>query len=370
MSKKLFDVAIVGGGISGISTALRLQSNKLKTVIFESDKKLGGCAGYFERNGFYFDVGTTAFVDFEETGLGGKFLKDVGIPAIEGNILHGYKMHLPDTELNLYKDQSLFIKERERVFGKSKNLDDFWNLLDELYNVFWEASRKGIKLPIQSITEIKNNIDILGKNNLYLTKYIYWTVDDALTKFKLWENKPLVGMLRCLVEDTLQCNDLSKAPLINASLGITIRVAGLLRPNKGSKGIFDALEKRYLELGGEIFVQTKITKVDKQNNVFTLDSQNHQFYSKIFLSAIPITNTKKLFEKSSLNDKINSNKKLSKFIEKNKKKIGGGVVMFLGVPEEELIREEKIDNHNIDFTYHQLLIDYDKKLGNGKFQKI
>ncbi len=47
-----------------------------------------------------------------------------------------------------------------------------------------------------------------------------------------------IGMLRCLVEDTVHCNDLRKAPLINSALGITIRNAGLTRPRGINYSIF------------------------------------------------------------------------------------------------------------------------------------
>src|SRR5690348_10041034 len=92
-----FDVSIIGGGIGGFSTAARLQSRGLKTCVIEAHSTLGGSAGYYERNGFSFDVGATTFVDFEHGGVGHDLLQEIGLQSIpNAEVLQGYKMHLPN----------------------------------------------------------------------------------------------------------------------------------------------------------------------------------------------------------------------------------------------------------------------------------
>jgi phytoene dehydrogenase-like protein len=53
----MYDVAVLGGGLSGMATAARLQAAGLATVVLESHGQPGGCAGFFRRKGFAFDVG-------------------------------------------------------------------------------------------------------------------------------------------------------------------------------------------------------------------------------------------------------------------------------------------------------------------------
>jgi phytoene dehydrogenase-like protein len=57
-------IAIVGGGLSGMATALLLQSNGFSTILLEAHTQLGGCSGFYPRNGFSFDVGATTLVNF------------------------------------------------------------------------------------------------------------------------------------------------------------------------------------------------------------------------------------------------------------------------------------------------------------------
>jgi phytoene dehydrogenase-like protein len=64
----MYDVAIIGGGIGGMATAARLQAAGLATGVFEAHGQPGGCAGFFRRRGFAFDVGATTLVDFRPGG--------------------------------------------------------------------------------------------------------------------------------------------------------------------------------------------------------------------------------------------------------------------------------------------------------------
>jgi phytoene dehydrogenase-like protein len=85
----MYDAAIIGGGIAGVATAMRLQARGLATVVFEAHGQPGGCAGFFRKKGFAFDVGATTLVDFGPGGVGGELLESVGMMTIEGEELPG-----------------------------------------------------------------------------------------------------------------------------------------------------------------------------------------------------------------------------------------------------------------------------------------
>ena len=112
-----YDVAIIGAGIAGFSTAARLQSAGLSTIVFESHGQPGGCAGFFRRCGFSFDVGATTLVDFEPGGVGGEMLEEIGMDPVRGEALPGYIAWLPDRCVTLHRDRRLWEIERLRAFG-------------------------------------------------------------------------------------------------------------------------------------------------------------------------------------------------------------------------------------------------------------
>jgi phytoene desaturase len=52
-------VAVIGGGLGGLSSAISLASSGFKVKIFEKNDKLGGKLSYINDMGYYFDIGPT-----------------------------------------------------------------------------------------------------------------------------------------------------------------------------------------------------------------------------------------------------------------------------------------------------------------------
>src|SRR5690349_8345286 len=148
------DVAVIGAGIAGMAVATRLQTQGLSTIVFEAHGQPGGCAGFYRRKGFAFDVGATTLVDFEPGGVGGKWLSDSGLGPVAGEALPGYRAWLPDRVVTLYRDPHIWAVERARAFGDTPAHHRLWSLLDRLAEVFWPASRAGIKLPLRTPADV------------------------------------------------------------------------------------------------------------------------------------------------------------------------------------------------------------------------
>ncbi|HEX7709659.1 MAG TPA: phytoene desaturase [Sphingomonadaceae bacterium] len=54
---------VIGAGFGGLALAIRLQSAGVATTLVEARDKPGGCAYFWERDGFTFDAGPTAIAD-------------------------------------------------------------------------------------------------------------------------------------------------------------------------------------------------------------------------------------------------------------------------------------------------------------------
>src|SRR5262245_8891589 len=108
-------VAVVGGGLAGMATALRLQAAGVDTMVLEAHGHAGGCAGYWRYQGFSFDVGATTLVDFEPGGVGGELLDAIGMPPLKGEALPGYEAWLPDRRVRLHRDPHRWHEERLRA---------------------------------------------------------------------------------------------------------------------------------------------------------------------------------------------------------------------------------------------------------------
>src|SRR5262245_23717183 len=123
----MFDAAIIGAGIAGMSTAARLQARGLSTIVLEAHGQPGGCAGFYRRRGFAFDVGATTLVDFEPGGVGGELLESIGMSPVEGEALPGYVAWLPDRRVTLHRDHAMWSRERLAVLGDTPAHRALWD---------------------------------------------------------------------------------------------------------------------------------------------------------------------------------------------------------------------------------------------------
>jgi C-3',4' desaturase CrtD len=348
--RAMHDVVVIGGGIAGMATAARLAAAGLDTVVLEAHGQPGGCAGFFRRRGFAFDVGATTLVDFEPGGVGAELLDNIGLEPVVGEALPGYVAWLPDRTVTLHRDARRWAGERLRALGDTPAHCRFWQLLDRLAEVFWTASRRGVRLPIRGFSDALWALRCLGVSNLPLLCYLRWTVGDALRHFGLRDEAPLAGLLSMLLEDTVHAR-LDHAPLINGALGITIRGAGLTRARGGMFGFWRRFVAHYRGLGGCLRVGCSVLRVERlAAGGFRVRGRRGDFETRQVISAVPATLTARLAPPEVA-------RALQPFLHRDEADQGGAIVVFLGVPETDVVEKP--------FTHHQLLQSYDTPLGDG-----
>ncbi|HUE74790.1 MAG TPA: NAD(P)/FAD-dependent oxidoreductase [Pirellulaceae bacterium] len=354
----MHDVAVIGGGISGVATAARLQAVGLSTIVLEAHGQPGGCAGFFRRRGFSFDVGATTLVDFSAGGIGGELLSTIGLRNLNAEELPGYVAWLPDRRVTLHRNSRLWHNERLAKLGDSPCHRRLWNLLDEIAAAFWNATRRGIRLPIQSCADLVWAAQALAPPAWPLLRFLRWTVGDLLRSLTLRDDKPLVGLLSMLLEDTVHAS-VDRAPLINGSLGITIRGAGLSRARGGMRGFWQSLAARYRALGGVLQVGSPVIGIRQIgtgkgrcgfDSQYVVHSRRGSVWARHVVCAVPAEITAQLAPEP-------VSRRLQPFLARDADCRGGALVLLLGVPEEEVSGQT--------MTHHQLLEAYNSPLGNG-----
>ncbi len=346
----MYDVALVGAGLAGMAIAARVQPRGLSTLVLEAHALAGGCAGYYRRRGFAFDVGATTLVDFEPGGVGGELLASIGMEPPPGEVLPGYVAWLPDRTVTLFRDHDAWSAERLRSFGTTEQHRRFWHFLDRLSRVFWDVSRRGVRLPLRQTAHLISALRAVGVCNLHLLRYLRWTMADALHAFGLAEDRPLAALLSMLLEDTVH-GRLDSAPLINGALGVTIRGAGLTRARGGMFGFWRRFTAHYRSLGGQLRTQHTVQAITRsRDGIFSILTSKGTFQAKQVVSAVPVSITARLAPAL-------IGRQLEPFLLRDRAAQGGALVVFLGVPEDEVSGQT--------FTHHQLLHDYAQPLGNG-----
>jgi C-3',4' desaturase CrtD len=347
----MFDVAVIGAGIAGMATAARLRARGLSVIVFEAHGQAGGCAGFFRRRGFAFDVGATTLVAFEPGGVGGQLLESIGMAPVEGEHLPGYRAWLPDRVVTLHRDPAVWAAERLRALGDSPAHRRFWHWMDQLADVGWRASRAGVKLPIQDVHDLINAVRGFGLANLPLARFLRWTVGDALRSCGLRHDRPLAGLLSMLLEDTVHAQ-LDDASLFNGALGVTIRGAGLTRARGGMYGFWRRFVAHFKHMGGLLRVGCPVQKVEAESprRPFRIHTRRGVFEARQVVSAVPAALTARIGPPA-------VSAFLRPYLRRDADARGGACIVFLGVPGEEVAGQ--------DLTHHQLMHDYDAPLGCG-----
>jgi prolycopene isomerase len=67
-SPEEFDVIVIGSGLGGLVTASQLAAKGANVLVLERYLIPGGSAGYFERQGYRFDVGASMMFGFGTEG--------------------------------------------------------------------------------------------------------------------------------------------------------------------------------------------------------------------------------------------------------------------------------------------------------------
>ncbi|SFS13979.1 phytoene desaturase family protein [Yoonia litorea] len=344
-----FDVVVLGGGISGVSAACRLQTLGFSTAVLEVHDKPGGCAGYYTRDGFSFDIGATTLVDFSGSGVGAKFLDDIGLTKLSLEHLPGYQAWLPDQTVTLHRKRSLWRAEREAAFGNSPQMQKFWKTLDSLADIFWAACQKGITLPINDMSGVLRAARSLPAIDWPKARYLSHSLGDLVDRCGVRENRRLIALLSMLCEDTLHSRTIDDAPLISAALGTSIR-GRISRPRGGMQGFWRAITDHYEMLGGTFVFKTKVVGVEGECGDFTILTKRGRYKARTIVNTIPAPSFAELAPSL-------DSKKFNAVLRRNAGEYGSGVVICLGVPETE------VDIH--EHRHHQILERYDAPLGNG-----
>jgi prolycopene isomerase len=254
------DAIIIGSGIGGLVTATQLAAKGAKVLVLERYLIPGGSAGYFDREGYRFDVGASMIFGFGKQGttnLLTRALAAVGqsIETIPDPVQVQY--HLPNNlDIKVDRDYDRFLQELSAKFPhEAQGIKKFY---DECWYVF----------------NCLNSMDLLSLEELgYLTRVFFQRPAACLGLVKyLPQNAGDIARKHIKDPDVLKFIDVEcyiwsvvpadQTPAINAGMVFADRHYGGINYPKGGVGqiaqkLVDGLE----QAGGRIEYQSRVTRI-------------------------------------------------------------------------------------------------------------
>lgn len=353
---KKFDVTIIGSGFGGLSSALTLQSMGLSVALIEALDKPGGRAYVECKGGFRFDRGpsiiTAPFLIDDVFSMSGVSRSDycnfVPVDPYYKVVFHD------NSSISHYNSYENLLKEVER-----ESPEDIQGVLK-----FFEHADKIFQ---------KGFIELGDKN----FSNVFSMLGVAPHLLKLNAVRPVYSMVCKFVKSEKLRQFLSFHPLLiggnpfaSAAVYSLInrleRAYGVFHPIGGMGALVDAFIKRFKEIGGEVFLNSPIEKIEKNlNDQFELSS-----HDKFFLSdKLIINGDMNHFVNHILKNKAKP-KKLLKKLNKSKYSMSAFLMYFgtnkqwpempqhtiaLGPRYEELLKDiftKKVEFDDFSFYLH------------------
>ena len=246
-----YDVIIIGGGLAGLSSALKLSQSGKKIAVFEKHFMAGGYATNFKRrdndgNLYVFDValhgigglipGNTFYNHMKGINMVDKveFLRKKETATIYNN---GYEIDVPDT-FEKYRDHlvSRYSSYKEKIF----------DLFKEIYNLKEEMDSGKPPVVYQKMQDIS------------LYDYLKSFIDDE----KFIEEFSFLWLYYGLPPKKLNA-------LFYMLAWISYHIGGTFYVKGGAGKLSDTFVEEIKKYGGEVYLSNEIVKIDIEGNNVT-----------------------------------------------------------------------------------------------------
>ncbi|MCK9279791.1 MAG: NAD(P)/FAD-dependent oxidoreductase [Melioribacteraceae bacterium] len=283
----MYDYIIIGSGYGGLSSAALLANSGLKVLLLESHSLIGGCASYYKRGDFLFDVGATTLSGVAENRPMGHLFKTLDIKPKLKKMDVGLVVKMDGKELYRYAEKDKWIETSADFFG-NKSENKVWDKIYKTEEMAWEFVMNNYGLPPSSLIDIASLIKASNLKYAGLVPAAFNSLDSYLPKLLLRKE----NYYRFLSEQLLitSQNSIKDTPYLTAAMGLAYP-SETYYPYGGMKSIADLINKKFIQCGGEIKFKNRVNKIEIEKEGYKISTVNGNVYhTKGVISNIPIWN--------------------------------------------------------------------------------
>lgn len=253
-------VIVIGAGVAGLASAIRLQHEGYDVEIYEKESLPGGKMHQIEKDGFFFDVGPTIVMMpelyREVFELAGRNPDDY-IPMQKLNpMFSGYfnnGREKIDISNDLVELMQLFEMSRE------KDAEGFLRYISDLYSRFNIAKNYFLQRPFRNKKDFYN----LNMINQGLKLRTLGNAESTMNKYI--KNKKLRDMISF---QTLYIGiSPSKSPSLYTIIPMIELLYGIWFIKGGMHTMAKAMERLFMELGGKIHYKTEVQEIKIEDGI-------------------------------------------------------------------------------------------------------
>jgi phytoene dehydrogenase-like protein len=278
MAEKKYHTIVVGGGMAGLTCAAYLAKENRSVLLIEKNRECGGLVNSFSHNGFQFEAGIRAL---ENAGIIFPMLKEL------------------DIQLDFLKSPvSVGVENEILNIEDISSLSEYQGLLKKIY----PESEAEIDHVIKIIRKVMQHMDVLygienpnfkdlRRDRAYLFRELLpWLPKFLLTIGKINRmNMPVEPYLEEIVKNRSLRDIISQHFFKNTPTFFALSYFSLyldyFYPRGGVGKLAAAVEKRFLDWGGEIRRETMIEKVSAYDHKVIDQNKTSHAYENLVWAA-------------------------------------------------------------------------------------
>ncbi|MEG3436993.1 carotenoid isomerase [Pannus brasiliensis CCIBt3594] len=255
-----YDAIVIGSGIGGLVTATQLTARGARVLVLESYVIPGGSSGYFEREGYHFDVGASMIFGFGKRGTTNLLTRaldavNVGLETIPDPVQIHY--HLPDgLDVKVHRDYEKFLQELIAIFpNEREGIRRFYDECWKVFNCLNAMELLSLEEPgYLARVFFQHPMACLG-----LVKYLPLNAGDIARKY-IQDPRLLQFIdMECYCWSVVPAD---RTPMINAGMVFSDRHYGGINYPKGGVGqIAEKLVEGLEKTGGEIRYKARVREI-------------------------------------------------------------------------------------------------------------
>ncbi len=286
------DYLILGAGYGGLTIAALLAKQGCRVTVLEGHQSLGGCASWYQRGDFRYDVGATTLSGFAHNGPLAKICQDLDLQLDLINQSIGMVIKLGEKKILRYANQRQWLKEMVRVFPQhEEDLYNVWNKWEKISSLAWEILPQIHSFPPQNALDWLRQTELVKLKNakfLRLMPEVFFSVASSLPP-ALADNREF----RQFLDEQLIISTQGNAETVSNLIG----ALGLMYPADtfysvgGMDQLARGLADKIQSYGGEVLTKKRVISIEKSASKYIVTTQNGElFTANKIISNIPFWN--------------------------------------------------------------------------------
>lgn len=280
-----YDAIVIGSGIGGLVAATQLAVKGAKVLVLEKYVIPGGSSGYYQRDGYTFDVGSSVMFGFSDKGNLNLITQALAAVGREMEVIPDpttVHFHLPNNlSVQVHREYSEFINELMSKFPHEKEgILKFYGECWKIFNALNSLQLKSLEEPIYLFGQFFQK----PLECLTLAYYLPQNAGDIARKYV--KDPDLLSFIdaECFIVSTVNA---LRTPMINAGMVLCDRhFGGINYPVGGVGGIAKSLAEGLIDQGSEILYKANVTNIiiDQGKAVGVKISDGREFFAQTIIS--------------------------------------------------------------------------------------